>query len=195
MTVPVQLAPDSALVERMIEGDESALSTLYDRYSGMLFAVLVRILKDTHAAEEVLQDLFLQLWRNAGRFDANRGSLPAWLMVIARNRAISRLRGRERLLVQDDDEGFSMESVPASGDLEDEASRAELTRKVRAAMAALPQEQREAVELAYFEGMTQTEIAAHTGSPLGTVKSRVRAAMQTLQQIFDDGTTRQPGRS
>jgi RNA polymerase sigma-70 factor, ECF subfamily len=195
MTVPVQLAPDSALVERMIEGDESALSTLYDRYSGMLFAVLVRILKDTHAAEEVLQDLFLQLWRNAGRFDANRGSLPAWLMVIARNRAISRLRGRERLLVQDDDEGFSMESVPASGNLEDEASRAELTRKVRAAMAALPQEQREAVELAYFEGMTQTEIAAHTGSPLGTVKSRVRASMQALQQIFDDGTTRQPGRS
>lgn len=195
MTAPMQPAPDSALVERMMAGDESALSTLYDRYSGMLFAMLVRILKDTHAAEEVLQDLFLQLWRSAARFDASRGSLPAWLMVIARNRAISRLRGRERLLVRDDDEGFSMESVPASGNLEDEASRMELMRKLRAAMAALPGEQREAVELAYFEGMTQTEIAARTGSPLGTVKSRVRAAMQALKQVFDDGTTRQPGRS
>ncbi|HTX42468.1 MAG TPA: sigma-70 family RNA polymerase sigma factor [Acidobacteriaceae bacterium] len=195
MTAPMQPAPDSALVERMMAGDENALSTLYDRYSGMLFAVLVRILKDTHAAEEVLQDLFLQLWRSAARFDAKRGSLPAWLMVIARNRAISRLRGRERLLVQDDDDGFSMENLPAAVNLEDEASRAELTRKVRAAMAALPEEQREAVELAYFEGMTQTEIAARTGSPLGTVKSRVRAAMQSLKQIFDDGTTRQSGRS
>ncbi|MGB6132641.1 MAG: sigma-70 family RNA polymerase sigma factor [Acidobacteriaceae bacterium] len=195
MTAPMQPAPDSALVERMIAGDESALSTLYDRYSGMLFAVLVRILRDTQAAEEVLQDLFLQLWRSAARFDASRGSLPAWLMVIARNRAISRLRGRERLLVRDDDEGFSMESLPASGNLEDEASRMELMGKLRTAMAALPQEQREAVELAYFEGMTQTEIAARTGSPLGTVKSRVRAAMQSLKQVLDDGTTRQPGRS
>jgi len=195
MTAPMQPAPDSALVERMIAGDESALSTLYDRYSGMLFAVLVRILRDTQAAEEVLQDLFLQLWRNAARFDASRGSLPAWLMVIARNRAISRLRGRERLLVRDDDEGFSMESLPASGNLEDEASRVELMGKLRTAMAALPQEQREALELAYFEGMTQTEIAARTSSPLGTVKSRVRAAMQSLKQVLDDGTTRQPGRS
>ncbi|MGB9147620.1 MAG: sigma factor, partial [Acidobacteriaceae bacterium] len=93
MTAPMQPAPDSALVERMIAGDESALSTLYDRYSGTLFAVLVRILRDTQAAEEVLQDLFLQLWRSAARFDASRGSLPAWLMVIARNRAISRLLG------------------------------------------------------------------------------------------------------
>jgi RNA polymerase sigma-70 factor (ECF subfamily) len=94
MTAPAQPAPDSALVERMMAGDENALSTLYDRYSGMLFGMLVRILRDPQAAEEILQDLFLQLWRGAARFDASRGSLPAWLMVIGRNRALSRLRTR-----------------------------------------------------------------------------------------------------
>ena len=92
MTAPTERVPDSALVERIMAGEEGALSALYDRYAGMLFAMLVRILKDTSAAEEVLQDLFLQLWRGASRFDASRGSLPAWLLVIGRNRALSRLR-------------------------------------------------------------------------------------------------------
>ena len=191
----MQHVPDSALVERMMAGDESALAALYDRYGGMLFAMLVRILRDTSAAEEVLQDLFLQLWRGASRFDASRGSLPAWLLVIGRNRAISRLRGREHREVLEDPENFSFDTVPSSGDLEDEAWRAQLMERLSGAMATLPPEQREAVELAYSEGMTQTEIAARTGCPLGTVKSRVRAAMQSLKQIFDDGTTRQSGRS
>lgn len=195
MTSPMYPAPDSALVERMMAGDENALAALYDRYSGMLFAMLVRILRDTGAAEEVLQDLFLQLWRSAARYDAARGSLPAWLLVIGRNRAISRLRRRGPQEVQDDGEKFSMESVASPGNMEDEAWRAQMMNRLRNAMAALPGEQRKAVELAYFEGMTQTEIAAKTNTPLGTVKSRVRAAMQTLKQVFDDGTTRQPGRS
>lgn len=195
MTSPMYPAPDSALVERMMAGDENALAALYDRYSGMLFAMLVRILRDTGAAEEVLQDLFLHLWRSAARYDAARGSLPAWLLVIGRNRAISRLRRRGPQEVQDDGEKFSMESVASPGNMEDEAWRAQMMNRLRNAMAALPGEQRKAVELAYFEGMTQTEIAAKTNTPLGTVKSRVRAAMQTLKQVFDDGTTRQPGRS
>jgi len=192
--VPLQPGPDAALVERMIAGDESALSTLYDRYSGMLFSMLVRILKDTSAAEEILQDLFLQLWRNPSRFDPSRGSLPAWLLVIGRNRAISRLRSRERREVSDDSEGFSMESIPSPGNIEEEAQRSQLAQRLKSAMATLPPEQREAVELAYFEGMSQTEIAARTGSPLGTVKSRVRAAMQSLKDKFGDGTARQSGR-
>jgi RNA polymerase sigma-70 factor (ECF subfamily) len=183
--------PDSALVERIMAGDEGALSALYDRYSGMLYAMLLRILKDAGAAEEVLQDLFLQLWRGAARFDASRGSLAAWLLVIGRNRALSRLRGKQRReFVPDDIEGFSLDAVPSSEDLENEAARMQLMQRLRGAMAALPAEQREAVELAYFEGMTQTEIAARTGSPLGTVKSRVRAAMQSLKQLFDDESTR-----
>ncbi|HEX4311816.1 MAG TPA: sigma-70 family RNA polymerase sigma factor [Acidobacteriaceae bacterium] len=194
MTAPAQQVPDSALVERIMAADEAALAALYDRYAGMLYAMLVRILKDTSAAEEVLQDLFLQLWRGAARFDASRGSLPGWLLVIGRNRALSRLRGKDRREIQDDPEGFSIEAVPSPGNLENEAARAQLMEKLRGAMASLPSEQREAVELAYFEGMTQTEIAERTGSPLGTVKSRVRAAMQTLKQVFEDESTRQSRR-
>ena len=192
--MPLQPGPDAALVERMIAGDESALSTLYDRYSSMLFSMLMRILKDTSAAEEILQDLFLQLWRNPSRFDPSRGSLPAWLLVIGRNRAISRLRSRERREVSEDSDGFSMDSIPSPGNIEEEAQRSQLAQRLRSAMATLPPEQREAVELAYFEGMSQTEIATRTGSPLGTVKSRVRTAMQSLKQIFGDGTAPQSGR-
>jgi RNA polymerase sigma-70 factor, ECF subfamily len=190
----MQHAPDSALVEHMKAGDERALAALYDRYSGMLFAMLLRILRDRQAAEEVLQDLFLQLWRNAGSFDASRGSLPAWLMVIGRNRAISRLRRRSSQEMTEDVEAWPASAVASPVDIEGEMQRALLTEKLRAAMAALPREQREAVELAYFEGMTQTEIAERTGSPLGTVKSRVRAALQSLKELFDDGTAHQSGR-
>ena len=195
MTAPTREGLDSLLVERMMAGDEDALAILYDRYAGMLYAMLMRILKDTHAAEEVLQDLFLQLWRNAAQFDSSRGSLPAWLLVIGRNRALSRLRRRDRREVfPEDSEGFSIEMVPSPANLEDAAARTQLIERLKNVLATLPAEQREAVELAYFEGMTQTEIARRTGSPLGTVKSRVRAAMQSLKQFFDDESTRQSGR-
>jgi RNA polymerase sigma-70 factor, ECF subfamily len=194
MTALMPQAADSLLVERIMAGDENALAALYDRYAGMLFAMLVRILRDASAAEEVLQDLFLQLWRGASRFDASRGSMAAWLLVIGRNRALSRLRGKARHEILADSEEFSIETVPSPGNLENDAARAQLMQRLQGAMAALPSEQREAVELAYFEGMTQTEIAARVGCPLGTVKSRVRAAMQTLKQVFDDESTRQPGR-
>jgi len=194
MTALMPQASDSLLVERIMAGDENALAALYDRYAGMLFAMLVRILRDASAAEEVLQDLFLQLWRGASRFDASRGSMAAWLLVIGRNRALSRLRGKARHEILADSEEFSIETVPSPGNLENDAARAQLMQRLQGAMAALPSEQREAVELAYFEGMTQTEIAARVGCPLGTVKSRVRAAMQTLKQVFDDESTRQPGR-
>ena len=194
MTAPLQQVEDSSLVERIMAGDENALAALYDRYAGMLFAMLVRILRDASAAEEVLQDLFLQLWRGASRFDASRGSMAAWLLVIGRNRALSRLRGKARHEILADSEEFSIEAVPSPGNLENDAARAQLMQRLQGAMAALPSEQREAVELAYFEGMTQTEIAARVGCPLGTVKSRVRAAMQTLKQLFEDEWTRQSGR-
>lgn len=176
--------PDSALIAKMIAGDESALSALYDRYSPLLFGMLMRVLNDRQAAEEVLQDLFLQLWRNAGQFDASRGSLPAWLMVIGRNRAISRLRGRRDREVLEEEEGDFAGTFVSPQNIEDEAARAEMARTVSAALEKLPTEQRQAVELAYFEGMTQTEIAAKTGAPLGTVKTRVRTAMQALRQIL-----------
>ncbi len=184
MTAQPQPVPDSALIERMMAGDEAALSTLYDRYSAMLFGMLMRILRDQQAAEEVLQDLFLQLWRNAAQFDAGRGSLPAWLMVIGRNRAISRLRGRRDREVLEEEEGDYANTFASGQNIEDEAVRAQLARNIAAALEQLPAEQRQAVELAYFEGMTQSEIANRTGTPLGTVKTRVRTAMQSLRQIL-----------
>ena len=184
MTAPTQPAPDSALIESMRTGDEAAFSALYDRYSAMLFGMLMRILRDPQAAEEVLQDLFLQLWRNAGQFDAALGSLPAWLMVIGRNRAISRLRGRRDREVLEEEEGDFANTFASSQNIEDEALRAQLAHNLSAALEQLPAEQRLAVELAYFEGMTQSEIASQTGIPLGTVKTRVRTAMQALRQIL-----------
>ena len=185
MTAQPQPVPDTVLIERMTVGDESALSTLYDRYSGMLYSMLLRILQDTQAAEEILQDLFLQLWRTAGRFDANRGSLPAWLLVIGRNRAISRLRVRPSREILEETEGPYANTLASSENVEGEAARLQLMERLRTAMARLPQEQRQVIELAYFEGMTQSEIAARTGSPLGTVKTRVRTGMQSLKQLLN----------
>ncbi len=184
MTAQSQHVPDSALIEKMMAGDESALSTLYDRYSAMLFGMLMRILQDRQAAEEVLQDLFLQLWRNAGQFDASRGSLPAWLMVIGRNRAISRLRGRRDREVLEEEEGDFAGTFASARTLKTKLRATSWRATVSAALGQLPVEQRQAVELAYFEGMTQSEIASKTGIPLGTVKTRVRTAMQTLRQIL-----------
>jgi RNA polymerase sigma-70 factor (ECF subfamily) len=184
MTAQAQQVPDSALIEKMMAGDEAALSTLYDRYSPMLFGMLTRILNDRQAAEEVLQDIFLQVWRNGAQFDASRGSMPAWLMVMGRNRAISRLRGRRDREVLEENEGDFAGTFVSTQNIEEEASRAQMARNVSAALAQLPKEQRQAVELAYFEGMTQSEIAVRTGTPLGTVKTRVRTAMQSLRQIL-----------
>jgi RNA polymerase sigma-70 factor (ECF subfamily) len=173
-------ASDAALIERLIQRDETALAALYDRYAGMLSSVLNRILRDTQAAEEILQDIFFQLWRTASRFDASRGSLPAWLAVIARNRAISRLRrhnpaGGEELLEGTAVSTFNIETV---------ASQQQLMGRVKGALESLPREQRAAVELAYFEGMTHSEIAQRTGDPLGTVKTRLRSAVETLKRTL-----------
>lgn len=179
-TVPESKASDAALVARMVQRDESALATLYDRYAGMLSSVLNRILRDTQAAEEVLQDIFFQLWRNAGQFDSSRGSLPGWLLVIARNRAISRLRRHNPA----SGEELLENTVVLPTTLESEVAQQQQIGKVKVALDSLPKEQRTAIELAYFEGLTHSEIAARTGDPLGTVKTRIRSAVETLKQTF-----------
>ena len=184
MTANPQPISDTALIEKMMAGDEQSLSRIYDRYSPMLFGMMMRILRDTQAAEEVLQDLFMQLWRSGAQFDATRGSLSSWLLVIGRNRAISRLRGRASREVLEEEDGEYANVFVSAQNLEDEASRAQMRNNITVALATLPHEQRQAVELAYFEGMTQSEIATRTGAPLGTVKTRVRTAMQSLKQIL-----------
>ena len=173
-------ASDAALIERIVQRDQSALAALYDRYAGMLSSVLNRILRDTQAAEEILQDIFFQLWRNPSRFDPARGSLPGWLMVIARNRAISRLRRHNPAAGEELAEASAVSTV----NIETAAAQQQLIGRVKGALESLPAEQRAAIELAYFEGMSHSEIAQSTGDPLGTVKTRLRSAVESLRRTL-----------
>jgi RNA polymerase sigma-70 factor, ECF subfamily len=172
-----QRSSDWSLIERVVARDETALAALYDRYSGLLCGILNRILRDAQAAEEILQDVFFQVWRNAAQFDPARGSIAGWLVVAARNRAISRLRRRN----PGETEELIENTVVLPFNLESEAAQKEMLGKVRGALQDLSTEQREAVELAYFEGLTHSEIAARTGDPLGTVKTRLRSAVESLK--------------
>jgi RNA polymerase sigma-70 factor, ECF subfamily len=167
---------DASLVARLRDGDQNAMADLYDRYSGIVYGVALRVLGDTAAAEDVLQEIFLQLWCRPQSFNADRGRLAPWLAVIARNRAIDVLR--KRPLEEDIDE------LPVSTgvDLEDVAAQRLAVEKVRGVMAQLPPEQRKALEMAFFEGLTHTEIASRTGEPLGTVKTRIRSALMAVRK-------------
>ena len=172
-------ASDWSLLERVVRKDEAALSELYDRYCGLVYSEVKRILRDTGAAEEILQDLFYQVWRTADRFDASRGSFAGWVLVAARNRAISKLRKKG-----DRGEDLENNKVDLKVNLEASTQQSLLIQKIRAVLGSLPEGQREAVECAYFEGMTHTEIAEKTGQPLGTVKTRIRMAMDTLKKVL-----------
>ncbi len=175
---PKSGAAEAALVVAIRAGDQSAMGALYDRYSPVVYAVALRVLGDTGAAEDVLQDVFMQLWRNPGAFDSSRGSLGAWLAVITRNRAIDALRKRRP---ENDIEDVIISVEP---DMAGEADRARVGEKVRAALGTMPDPQRKALELAYYEGLTHSEIAAKTGEPLGTIKTRIRAGLLTLRKAF-----------
>ena len=171
-------ASDAALIQKIVQRDESALAALYDRYASLLSSLLNRILRDTQASEEILQDVFYQLWRNAAQFDPARGSLPGWLAVIARNRAISRLR---RHNPSEGDELLET-TVIVPANLENALAQQQLLGRVKSALENLSSEQRAAIELAYFEGLTHSEIASKTGDPLGTVKTRIRSAVESLKR-------------
>lgn len=174
------VAADWSLLERVVRKDESALSELYDRYSGLVYSEARRILRDEGAAEEILQDLFYQVWQTASRFDPQRGSLAGWLVVVARNRAISKLRRKSGK-----GEELSENAVDLRVDLETSSSQNLLVEKVRRVLSGMPEGQRAAVEYAYFEGMSHSEIAEKTGEPLGTIKTRIRSAMETLKKVLN----------
>ena len=169
---------DAALIARLRAGDQSAMADLYDRYSGVVYGVALRVLANATAAEDVVQEVFLQLWRNPQAFDVNRGRLAPWLAVIARNRAIDHLRRRPS------EEAIDELPISTGIDLEGEAAQKLAVDKVRGALAQLPQEQRKTLEMAFFEGMTHTEIAGKTGEPLGTVKTRIRTGLLALRKAF-----------
>jgi RNA polymerase sigma-70 factor (ECF subfamily) len=169
---------DLALATAVRSGDQRAMTALYDRYSSIVYSVALRVLQDTAAAEDVLQDIFMQLWRNPEAFDANRGNMPAWLAVIARHRAIDKLRQRRPENDIDD------VVVCVEPDLAADADRARAMEKVRGALQVMPAPQRSALEMAYFEGLTHVEIAEKTGEPLGTIKTRIRSGLLSLRKVL-----------
>ena len=162
----------------MRTGNDGALALLYDRYSSLVYSVALRVLADTGAAEDILQEVFMQLWRNPGVFDSSRGNLGAWLSVIARNRAIDGLRKRRP------EADIADVVVSVEPDLASEADRSRAMQKVRGVLAEMSAPQRRALEMAYFEGLTHSEIDAKTGEPLGTIKTRIRAGLLALRAAF-----------
>jgi RNA polymerase sigma-70 factor (ECF subfamily) len=174
----VQNAPDPDVAAALAARDESALAELYDRYGALAYSLALRILGDSGKAEDVVQEAFLKLWNGAARFDEERGSLRGWLTTAVRNRSIDLLRGRS--LHERRELALNAEVVSARAGPEEAAADSEERAAVRAALAELPQEQRDAVLLAYFGGFTQAEIAEQVGVPLSTVKGRMRLALEKL---------------
>jgi RNA polymerase sigma-70 factor (ECF subfamily) len=170
---------DELLLTRMKGNDHKAMTELFDRYAGMVYSVALRVLNDPGQAEDVMQEIFFQVWRNPHAYREGRGSLGAWLAVMARNRAIDVLRRRRPSDSVDEVLLASRENL--ASDIE----RASLMNKVRRALRDLPSEQQRSVELAFFEGMSHTEIAARTGEPLGTVKTRIRSALLSLRKAIE----------
>jgi RNA polymerase sigma-70 factor, ECF subfamily len=168
-------ASDLSLVARVRAREESAMAALYDRYSSLVYAVALRVLGDTGAAEDILQEIFLQLWRKPAAFDSARGSMGAWLSVIARNRSIDALRKRKPE-TDIEDVVLSVETNFA-----DDADRGQALVKIREVMRTMAGPQRSALEMAFFEGLTHREIAEKTGEPLGTIKTRIRAGLLNLR--------------
>lgn len=175
---------ETALVVRVANGDQSALGELYDRYVGLLHALSRRVLGDVSDAEEVLQEVFLQVWNQASRYDTSRSSVSTWLVLITRSRSIDRLRSRqvkERTLAGLKHEKTTTHTSP-------EGTKAVLLsqrrRRLHIELAELPAEQRQVLELAFFRGMTQSEIAESTGIPLGTVKTRTLLAMKKMRHAL-----------
>ena len=170
---------DWSLLERIVEKDEEALAALYDRYSRLIFSEAKRILHRTGEAEEILQDMFYQVWETAERFDAERGSLAGWLLVATRNRAIAKLRKKNWMT-----EGLDENGVAFRTDIESHADQNSMIERVRGVLENLPKSLRAMLELAYFEGVSCPEIAAKTGAPLETVKAQIQSGMEELNKVL-----------
>ena len=185
MLLPLWLAihmagNDRELIERLQRREPQALAELYDRYGRLVYSLILRVVRDTGIAEDLVQETFLRVWNRVQGFDAEKGCIAPWLLAVARNRAIDYLRsaaGRERNAVE-----FEETDHPALyTDMEQDILTSDSTRRVKAAMEKLSANQRQVIELAYFEGLSQTEMAERMGQPLGTVKTWVRTALKNLR--------------
>jgi RNA polymerase sigma-70 factor (ECF subfamily) len=175
---------DRVAVDRMAKGDGSALAALYDRHARAIYSLAIRILSDAAEAEDVVQDVFTQAWRQASRYDAARAPVAAWLMIITRARALDRLRRRRsRIVATEIDESTPHPRDPDQSQ-EALAITAEQADRLRGALVALPNGQRTAIELAYFQGLSQSDIAERLQQPLGTIKTRIRTGLQKLREAM-----------
>jgi RNA polymerase sigma-70 factor (ECF subfamily) len=175
-------AGDRAALERIARGDPDGLAALYDRYARPIFSLAFRMLQDQGEAEDIVQDVFSQAWRQAADYDASRGAVAAWLIMLARSRAIDRMRARRARPdhVSDQRPMAALVDPALSPDLQ--LLSAEQIARVRAALDSLPALQRAAIELAFYEGLTHAEIAVRLEQPLGTIKTRIRLALIKLRE-------------
>ena len=175
------------LLARVVKGDQQAFSQLYDHSSTLLFTLAVRMLGSREEAAELLQDVYLEVWRKVSRYDVGRGTPVAWLITLTKSRAIDRLRARTsrgyRATDSLESEPATQVAAPGPSPFETQADQ-ELRRAVGAAVAGLPQSQQQAIELAYYEGLSHTEIAARLNQPLGTVKTRIKLGMSKLRETL-----------
>lgn len=176
---------EQALLERLLARDQTALSALYDRYSGVVYALAFRITSSTVEAEDVVVDTFWQIWQQADRYDRTRGQLGAWIFTIARSRALDRLRAMRRSPLTEQDLRAEAEAAQHAAANDSPEQRLWLTEQsafVRAALAELTPVQRQAIEMAYYQGLTHTEIAERLGEPLGTIKTRIRLGLMKMRE-------------
>ena len=182
----INLPPDSDLFLRTAAGDHESLIELHRRYSGVLHATAFRVLNNSRDAEEVVQEAFVQIWQKASIFDARRGKPLTWAMTLTRNKAIDRLRRVQRRarLQEEIEREADIGNAMVETDSAEEAAAHETQAIVRSAVIQLSADQRHAIELAFFSGLTQREIATRLHEPLGTIKARIRRGMQKLRQII-----------
>lgn len=179
-------AADQASVARMVGGNQAGVSELYDRHAGTVFSLALRILRDRVAAEDTVQEVFTQAWKQATTYDVTRGTVGAWLATLARSRAIDALRARRSRPDTVADETAARNLADNSPVPDEDAIRSQQAARVRGALLGLPDLQRVALELAYFEGLTHAEIAERLSEPLGTIKTRIRTGMLKLREELMD---------
>ncbi|HMF94561.1 MAG TPA: sigma-70 family RNA polymerase sigma factor [Vicinamibacterales bacterium] len=177
-------AADRDALARVVRGDHDALAEIYDRHARLLYSLALRILRRPTDAEDVIQEVFSQVWRQAGRYDTSRGTVVGWLVTVARSRALDRLRRDRGEPPSADIELVSRDVVDPGAMVDLQLVDAEQAARVRAALGALPETQRVPLELAYYEGLSQTAIAARLETPLGTIKTRMRQALLRLRDAL-----------
>lgn len=172
------------LMEEVAAGDEGALGALYDSTSRRVFGLVLNILRDHHAAQEVTLDVYTRVWQQARRFDASRGSAEAWLLTLAHNQAIDRQRSLRRRAARESPLEPEFDLPDPQPDPEAASSDADLALRVRRALRSIPEEQRRAIVAAYFDGLSHTEVAEALGQPLGTIKTRIRSGLLALRRAL-----------